>query len=177
MRREQWHQAMGRWTKDRRRHDAGGKYARKKSLDMDFSCFAEYVEKLENLNGNIEKTFGDAMEKAGAQVEADTMVGLEKANLPAKGAYQGDPSDTKAQVIHGAKVEWHGSVAEIGLGFDKTKKGAGGLLITGTPKMLPDLVLEDIYSRPKTSRAYEKRLKDQINADLKAEIERLGGTV
>ena len=156
---------------------AGGKYKRKSSLDMDFSCFAAYAEKIENLEGNLEKTFGDAMEKAGAQVEADTMVGLEKENLPAGGEYQGNPSDTKAQVIHGAKVEWYGSVAVIRLGFDKTKKGAGGFLITGTPRMRPDRVLEDIYSRPKTSRSYEKRLKDQINADLKAEIERLGGTV
>ena len=143
----------------------GGKFKRKQALDMDFSCFADYAERVDTLGGNLEA----------AVVQKDTLEGLEKPNLPAQGRYQGDPSDTKAQVIQGAQVEWHGSVAEIGLGFDKTKKGAGGFLITGTPKMLPDPVLEDIYSRQKTSRAYEKRLKDQINADLKAEIERLMG--
>lgn len=156
-------------------HTRGDKYARKKSLSMDFSAFADYAERIETLGGNLQKVFGDAMEKAGEIVEKDTLEGLENANLPAKGQYRGIPSDTKESVIHGAKVEWRGSVAEIGLGFDKSKPGAGGWLITGTPKMQPDKVLNDIYSRKHTSRAYEKRLKDQINADLKAEVERLMG--
>ena len=80
--------------------------------------------------------------------------------LPATGKYS--TGDTKKSIAE-PKVVWSGTVAEVGLGFDKTKPGAGGFLITGTPRMEPDRKLEKIYAR--------KKYLKQINEDLSEVLE------
>lgn len=144
--------------------------ARKNSLSVDFSNFSDYAEKLDELNANLTKVFTDAMEQAAETVEWDVMDAIEDANLPELGKYS--RGATKESVIKNAKVSWSGSVGEIPIGFDKTKPGAGGWLITGTPKMRPDYKLEDIFGRKK----YSKKITEQIAEDLQDEInKRLGG--
>ena len=143
---------------------------RKNSLSIDFSNFAEYAERLDELNADLKEIFRDAMEQAAETVEWDIMDALADANLPALGKYS--QGATEASVIRDAKVQWQGMLGEIPIGFDKTMPGAGGWLITGTPKMRPDYKLEDIFSR----RKYEKKIMKQIEEHLQEEIdERLGG--
>lgn len=144
--------------------------SRKNSLSIDFSNFAEYAERLDELNADLKEIFQDAMEQAAETVEWDIMDALADANLPALGKYS--QGATEASVIRNAKVQWQGMLGEIPIGFDKTMPGAGGWLITGTPKMRPDYKLEDIFSR----RSYEKKIMEQIEEHLQEEIdERLGG--
>ena len=144
--------------------------SRKNSLSIDFSNFAEYAERLDELNADLKEIFQDAMEQAAETVEWDIMDALADANLPALGKYS--QGETEASVIRDAKVQWQGMLGEIPIGFDKTMPGAGGWLITGTPKMRPDYKLEDIFSR----RSYEKKIMKQIEEHLQEEIdERLGG--
>jgi hypothetical protein len=144
--------------------------ARKSMISVDFSAFSDYAERLDKLGGDLKTIFADAMEQAAETVEYDTVDAVASSNMPAGGKYS--QGDTEASIIHDAKVEWSGSVAEIGLGFDKTKSGAGGFLITGTPKMRPNYALEKIYGTKK----YENQLKRDIEDVLKDEIEqRLGG--
>lgn len=148
----------------------GGKLARGKMLAIDFSNFAGYAEKLDRLGADLEKVIGDAMERAAETVQKDTEEAMAKANLPAGGKYSG--GDTANSIIKSPKVKWAGSYATIDLGFDKTKPGAGGFLITGTPRMKPNYKLEDIYSR----RAYLAKIMTQIRKDLQKAIdERMGG--
>ena len=142
---------------------------RKSMLSIDFSNFSDYAEKLDELGADLKKVFADAMEQAAETVQEDTLEALESAYLPADGIYS--KGITKQQVITNAKVEWSGYVGEIGLGFDKSKPGAGGFLITGTPKMQPDYKLEDIYGRKK----YENQIKKDIEEVLQAEIDRIMG--
>lgn len=144
--------------------------SRKNSLSIDFSNFAEYAERLDELNADLKEIFQDAMEQAAETVEWDIMDALADANLPALGKYS--QGATEASVIRDAKVQWQGMLGEIPIGFDKTMPGAGGWLITGTPKMRPDYKLEDIFSR----RNYERKIMKQIEEHLQEEIdERLGG--
>ena len=144
--------------------------SRKNSLSIDFSNFAEYAERLDELNADLKEIFQDAMEQAAETVEWDIMDALADANLPALGKYS--QGATEASVIRDAKVQWQGMRGEIPIGFDKTMPGAGGWLITGTPKMRPDYKLEDIFSR----RSYERKIMKQIEEHLQEEIdERLGG--
>ena len=152
----------------------GGKFARKRKIDIDFSAFEDLAVRLQELGASLEKTFGDAMEKAGEVVQSDTEKAVEKSNLPAEGKYS--HGKTKESIVKDVHVNWGAGIGEMPLGFDKTLPGAGGFLITGTPKMQPDRALAAIYSDKKSSRAYEKRIKKQIEADLNAEIEkRLNG--
>lgn len=150
---------------------------RKSFISMDFYNFREYAEKLDKLGADLKEVIGDAMEHAGEKVQEDTKAALAKGNLPAQGRYS--QGDTEASVERDIKVEWSGSVGTIGLGFDKTKPGAGGFLITGTPRHAPNhpgtqpvRELEDIYGR----RKYEQDLKKSIEKELQEAIDkRMGG--
>ena len=143
--------------------------ARKSGLSIDFSAFSDLIGKLDELGADIEDIVADAMEQTAETVENDTIAALESSNLPAGGKYSS--GDTKASVVRDAKAEKKGFEITIDLGFDKTKPGAGGWLITGTPKMKPDYALEDIYGKKK----YETQLKKDINQLLQDELEeRLG---
>ena len=97
---------------------------RKAMISIDFSAFDSYAEQLDNLGADLQEIFTSAMEEVGAEIQEDTINALEKANLPAKGVYS--KGTTENQVIRDPKVEWHGTVGEMPLGFDKTKPGAGG---------------------------------------------------
>lgn len=138
---------------------------RKSSLSIDFGVFSDFAEELDKLGADLKEVFGDVMEQEGETVAEDTKEAVKDANLPAKGKYS--QGDTEASIIMEPKVEWSGSVGEIGLGFDKTKEGAGGWLITGTPKMAPDYELEQIYGRKK----YERQMVDSISDYLQSEIQ------
>lgn len=139
-------------------------------LSIDFSAFNEYAEKLDNLGADLQKVIGDAMETAGQKVQEDTESAMAAGNLPAGGKYS--QGETMSSIIRDPKAEWQGSEGTINLGFDKTKAGAGGFLITGTPKMKPNYKLQDIYMR----KTYVNKLLKQIRADLQDEIDkRMGG--
>lgn len=144
--------------------------ARNKGLSIDFSAFADLAEELDNMGADLKKVFTDVMEQEGEDVQIETLEAIAAANLPAKGIYS--IGDTRNSIDLYPKVTWEGSVGELPLGFDKTKPGAGGWLITGTPRMAPDHELEKIY----VQKTYKRKLIEHIRDDLENEIEtRVGG--
>lgn len=136
---------------------------------IDFSNFSDFAERLDQLNADLKKIIGDAMEQAAETVQDDTRDAVAASNLPAHGKYS--TGKTEESVIQNPKVKWSGSWGEIGVGFDKTKPGAGGWLITGTPKMAPDYALQSIYLR----KTYARKINDQIRKDLQEALDELGG--
>lgn len=145
---------------------------RKSMISIDYSNLEQYAERLEQLGADLQAIFTTALQKAAEKVQADTVAAMADVNLPAGGAYHGKNRDTEAAIITDTNPNWQGSVGEISLGFDKTKPGAGGFLITGTPKMRPDPALEKIYGR----KTYEKQINKIIEKELQDEItRRLGG--
>lgn len=139
--------------------------ARKNSLNIDFSVFSDFADEIDKLGGDLKRIFTDVMEQEGETVAEDTKEAVAKANLPAHGIYS--QGDTEKAIISSPTVEWSGDLGEMGLGFDKTKPGAGGFLITGTPKMQPDYELENIYGR----KSYENKMTRDIMDYLSAEID------
>lgn len=147
----------------------GGAKRRKNYISIDFSNFAEYAEKLDRLNADLKKIFGDAMEDAAKQVQEDTRKAVDNANLPAGGNYS--DGETKASIIRDVTPKWSGYMGEVHLGFDKSKPGAGGFLITGTPKMAPDAALAEMYS----GRKYQRQINKMIEEHLQKALDELGG--
>ena len=143
--------------------------ARKQMISIDFKNFSDYAEKIDKLGANLRSVFSKAMEEAAEKVQQDTIAAIQPVNLPAKGRYS--TGDTLNSVIRDPKTKWEGSVGEIPIGFDKTKPGAGGWLITGTPKMRPDYALEKIYG----TKRYENELKKTIEKALQREIDKIMG--
>ncbi len=147
----------------------GGALSRKRMIAIDWSNFEEYADKLETIGADLKSVFSKAMQEAAEKVQQDTIEAIAKQNLPASGKYSS--GDTKESVITDTRPKWEGSVAEVGLGFDKTKPGAGGFLITGTPKMRPDYALERIFG----TRRYESEIKKTIEKALQREIDKIMG--
>lgn len=143
--------------------------ARKQMISIDFRNFSDYAEKIDKLGANLKSVFSKAMEEAAEKVQQDTIAAIQPVNLPDKGRYS--TGDTLNSVIRDPKTKWEGSVGEIPIGFDKTKPGAGGWLITGTPKMRPDYALEKIYG----TKRYESELKKTIEKALQREIDKIMG--
>lgn len=139
--------------------------ARKNSISIDFSVFSDYAEELDKLGADLKEIFTDVMEQEGETVAEDTKEAVQKGNLPAGGKYS--QGDTERAIIAQPKVEWSGELGEMGLGFDKTLPGAGGFLITGTPKMQPVQELVNIYGR----KSYERKMTEDIMDYLGAEID------
>lgn len=133
--------------------------AKRNTLKLQLGGFEELITKLEGLNGDVKSVVTDALGQAAETIEWDTKDAVKAANLPAKGKYS--QGDTEKAIVENAQTEWSGTVASIGVGFDYGVKGAGGYLITGTPKMKPDYALQKMYK--------QKKYMTQIQNDM-AEI-------
>ena len=140
----------------------GGSMARKQFISMDYGALTDLVERLRAVEADVEQVVADAMEKAAEKVQRDTVKALEDVHLPAKGAHHGKNRNTEASVVRDIKPTVTRQYVEVRLGFDKTKPGAGGFLITGTPKMNPDKALVKIYG----SKQYQREITEEIRQEL-----------
>lgn len=156
---------MANWSGNK--GNRGGAYSRNHGLSIDFSCFEKYAEELDNLGADLTKIFSDVMEDMAEDVQARTKEAVSNSYLPAKGKYRSNPSETMAAIEMNPKPVVSGSIVEINLGFDKSKPGAGGFLITGTPKMAPDYELEELYVK----KQYRNKLILWIREALQDEID------
>lgn len=132
----------------------------KNRIKLQIGGFEELIEKLDELQVEIKPILTEVLDDAGEDVGVRTYEAMAKSNLPAKGKYSRD--ETIKTVVRNPKTVWSGSIAEVGLGFDKSKNGVGTLLITGTPRMRPNYALEKIF----VNKSYMKELNGQISDTL-----------
>ena len=143
---------------------------RRTKFGCDTKGFEDLAARFDELGGDLQAFFTDQLEQIGETVGEDTLEAVRASNLPAGGKYS--KGDTAKSIIQTPKVCWTGYIGSLPLGFDYAKPGAGGFLITGTPRMKPDYKLEDIYARKK----YCARLMKEISDALSEEIaERMKG--
>lgn len=140
------------------------------TLRLETKGFERMLKDLEAAGGDVKKAVDEAFTKASAKITQDTKAAMANANLPARGQYS--DGTTLESIIQGARVEWEGFVASIPVGFDFSKPGAGGFLITGTPKMQPDKELHKMYKQKKYMSEIQKDMSDVIMDHL---IRRLEG--
>lgn len=140
--------------------------AGRNQFGIDWSQFEDFAERIDGLGGDLKKIFTEVMQMEAETVQEDTVEATAAANLPAHGKYSQE--DTIKAIDIMPKVEWSGTIASVGMGFDKTKPNAGTFLITGTPKMRPDYKLEDIFVRKK----YLKNMITDINDYFEDALER-----
>ena len=145
--------------------------AGRNTLKISFDAFAEYAEKIEKLGGDLKAVVTDALQQAAETVGADTLEAVAPGNLPAQGKYSRGNTEASVVTESQVRVEWSGNVASVGLGFDKSKPGAGGFLITGTPRMRPDYKLQAIFGR----KTYQRQIMEDIGEIFADALEDLGG--
>lgn len=139
-------------------------------LKLDTRGFTEYAEKLDRLDADLKSIFTDALQQAAETVTEDTIDAVADGNLPAGGKYSS--GETKESIIKNPKVEWSGTFGQIGVGFDFGKPGAGGYLITGTPRMRPVRELTEIYKTKRYMNNIRKGMVDIFEDEIKR---RMGG--
>ena len=133
--------------------------AKRNTLRLDLSGFEEMIVKLDALQGDVQKAVTDALQQASETVHDDTVDAMQRSYLPRHGKYS---TGRTAQTIAQPVVEWSGTLAVAPVGFDYGKKGAGGFLISGTPRMQPNRKLEQIYTRKKYTRALQEDMQAVI---------------
>ena len=127
------------------------------------------MEKLDRLGGDLKEVTEDALGQAAETIEWDTVDAVQKPNLPRGGKYSN--GDTEASIVRDAKVEWEGMTGSIGVGFDFGKPGAGGFLITGTPRMAPVGPLTEIYKRKRYMSQIQKDMQEIVSDAIKERME------
>lgn len=139
----------------------------KNILKLDTSSFTDFAEKLDALEADLKSIFTKALTEAGQKITTDTEEGMKDENLPAHGAYHHDGRPTEKSIIQNPQVKWSGMMGEMGVGFDFGKPGAGGYLITGTPKMKPDRKLNEIYKSKRYMVEIKKGMVQIFNEEIK----------
>jgi hypothetical protein len=130
------------------------------TLKLDTEGFDRLISHLKELEGDVQTAVTDALEQSGETITEDTHDALAKPNLPAGGEYSQGYTE---QSVVDPQVRWiGGTLAEMGVGFDYSKKGAGGFLISGTPRMRPDTELQRIYRRKKYMRDIQNDMADVV---------------
>ena len=128
--------------------------------------FKEMITTLDSLGGDLVGVAADALSQAGETIGWDTQEAAQNPNMPAEGKYS--TGRTEQAVLTTPRVEVSGNLVEVGAGFDYTKDGAGGILITGTPRMKPNYELQKIFK----GRRYMNNISKDIEAVVQDEIER-----
>lgn len=128
------------------------------TLRLDTSAFSDVITKIEGMGADVRQITSDALGVAAEKIAKDTMAALQPEYLPAHGHYSHEPSRTRESAITTTEVTWEGLTAWVPVGFDFAKPGAGGYLISGTPRMKPDRELNRMYKQ----KAYMGKIKAEI---------------
>ena len=144
--------------------------AKRTTLNLDMKNIEQLILKLDELEGDVKSAVEDALIQAAETITDDTIDAVHKSNLPAGGKYS--DGDTEASIVKNPKVIWEGTKASVAVGFDYDKPGAGGYLITGTPRMRPYYELQKIY----TGKRYMTNIRKDMEAVMQDYInEKMGG--
>ena len=147
--------------------------AKKNKVTLDFSGFEEVAEKIDKFGGDLKDIFNKALTECGKKITKDVIEAVKPQNLPAKGKFS--YGWTKQSIIRSPVVKWRGPCAEMSVGFDKRKQGAGGYLISGTPRrkgnagMKPAPMLNRIFK----GKRYMSQRKKEMKAIFEKEAQKL----
>ena len=127
-------------------------------VKLDTSGFAEILNRIDRLGGDVNRIVEKELKEAGDKINRDTAEAMSPGNLPAHGRYS--TGATRESVITDAQVTWDGSKAFVPIGFDFSKPGAGGFLISGTPRMRPNPVLNKMFRQKKYMAEIQKEMQE-----------------
>jgi hypothetical protein len=126
--------------------------------------FKDKLKAFARAGGNAQKLVEETLQESSERVLIDTKLALSKSYLPAGGRYW--TGTTSKSVVERADVSWKGLVAEVPVGFDFSEPGAGGYLITGTPRMKPDQMLNKIYKQRSYMNKMQRDMADKVMDEI-----------
>lgn len=132
------------------------------TIKLDTRLFEGILQQLEAIGGDVKEAVTASLGKVSGKITEDTLRALEPANLPAGGKYSRTPSRTRESVVQNPEVQWDGMTGWVPVGFDFAKPGAGGYLITGTPRMRPDAELNRMFRQKRYMYEMHREVSDVI---------------
>ena len=146
--------------------------ATKNHIGLQFSGFAEMTARLDELQGDLQRTTEEALIKSKEVVTAKLLEATNKANYPAQGKYARPGDPTRASIDTTKNVTWQGTTAEIDVGFDFEISGLTSIfLMYGTPRMdKVQAIYDAIYGR-KTKTEISNIQKDTFANAIKEKME------
>lgn len=142
----------------------------KNYVQFDTSGFEQMIRKLEEVGGDVKGAVEEALRYADEKILSDTEAALSAAHLPAGGTYS--TGDTREAIVSREPATWEHDEAWVPVGFDFSKKGAGGWLISGTPKMTPDKELNRMYKGKRYMQDVEKTMSEMVLGQIVRAMER-----
>lgn len=144
----------------------------KNQFRIDTSGMESLLMKLQRMeHATARETVDAVLQPLAEKINADTRNALAPQFLPAHGKYSKNPSKTAASIETDTSVRWEGMTAWIPVGFDFNKPGAGGYLISGTPRMAPDRELRRMYRQKAYMNGIQKELWDALVERISAAME------
>lgn len=136
----------------------------KNKLTVDFSNFAEYAEKLDQLGGDLKATAEEALQDSKDYVTENLERDMKSHRRTGR---------TEASIKDDSKVTWEGMTASVDVGFNIAHGGLASIfLMYGTPKMAKDQKLyNDVYGAA-TKRKIKKMQEEIFEKAIK---KRMGG--
>ena len=134
--------------------------ARKRNrLTLQFSGFAEYAERLDELGGNLKEVTEKALKESHAYVTPKLVAAM---------AAHRRSGDTEKSIVWDSPVEWEGSTAGIKVGFDLKNGGMPSILLMyGTPRHAPDADLYNAIYGNKAKREVGKLQKEIFAEEIR----------
>ena len=129
-------------------------------FQLETNGFEAMIKRLDSLGGDVRGAVDEALGKAAEKVRQDTIAATQKPNLPRQGKYSNDVTITS--IAQDTSVHWEGQMAWVPVGFDFSRPGAGGYLITGTPKMQPAPQLHRMYKQKQYMAGIQKQIGEVI---------------
>ena len=135
-------------------------------VKLETSGIEDMIRRLERAGGDARRITEEVLNKSARQITSDTYDALALQNLPRGGKYS--TGRTRSSVIADPKTSWDGDTAWTPVGFDFAMPGAGGFLISGTPRMAPDQALRKMFRQ----KAYMRKLQNEMMEELWEELQR-----
>ena len=129
-------------------------------MKLDMSSYKELIMELDSMDVDVKSVIGRLMREAAFKISLDTKHAIAAANLPAGGTYS--IGTTGRSINYFPQVEWEGNIGSVPVGFDFSLAGAGGFLISGTPRMAPDEALRKMYKLGGYMRAVHEKMWDDL---------------
>ena len=136
-------------------------------MEFDLRELTRTFKELTAIGADTREISEKVMQDVAEKVQADVRAALAPQYMPAGGRFS--TGETEKSVVE-PHVEWHGGSCEAPVGFDKNKSGAGGFLITGTPKMRPNLRLHEMFEGKTYFRNVMKGISDEMQKYLVEEL-------
>jgi hypothetical protein len=142
----------------------------KNRITLNMKAIEDYAEKLDKLGGDLKEVVEEALVKSNAFVAKNLLSATRKGNYPAGGKYSA--GDTRHSITTSKHVEWEGTLAKIGVGFDFSVSGLKSIfLMYGTPKQPKVQAIYDAVYGSKTQKEIAKIQQEVFTNAIKKKME------